>query len=265
MKEFIHFAIKATNSCNLHCEYCTNGCDMPISTNNKNIHRREKWELSLDDLVLFCERLKGYKEQELHTITGAEPTMLPLKKLEEMILILEKYNRKIAIHTNGFNLLGIDEKILIKIYMIKLADHGINTELWKRCRLKLAKVYKGKILLEDVHSHYNLREAKEHPSNKGKACYRWAKDIELLSPILYPCCNLPWLGYLDNNKTIEGEMEKAGWTIHNKNLVDTISNIETIPSYAINQCRNNCFKPNIQVASMKKITLKSIDRIEEAQ
>ena len=71
----------------------------------------------------------------------------------------------------------------------------------------------------------------------------------------------------NNNTEIKDELFKAGWTIHNPKLVNTLRNWrETIPDYVIDQCENNCWRPHLDVGQgTTRITLKKNDVIKKPE
>lgn len=260
---FRFFAVATNNYCNLHCEHCGANCDVPLNPRNENIFRREKWELSIEDLVTFCERFKGIGESDFHNLQSAEVTMMPLQKLEEIIEVLDSYNRAIEIQTNGFNLMGIDKQIINKIGQISLDDHGINSKHITDCRNYLKPFYTGKIISLVVRNHWELTAAMRHPSNKGKKCDCWMRNPAFIDSVLYPCCVAPFLMQKNNDTVMREEMIKAGWSIYNEDIAEIMRNWRsTIPQYVIDQCETNCWFPNIDVGQGEtKITLKKNDVI----
>lgn len=261
----LYFSFKTNNYCNLHCEYCSNMCDVPINPKNENIFRRERLELSLDDMVLFCERFKGVEEKTLNRLIGAEPTAMPIDKLEEMIECLYTYKRRIALTTNGFNFLGLSENTINKIDRIIFADHVINHELVDECKQYLKPFYKGKIGVVRVDVHYDLEAARHHPMNKGKMCNFMMENPVLWGSTIYPCCALPFVMVFNNNTLIRDELVKAGWTINNEDVVNIFRNWrETLPKYVIDQCKNYCWQPNYTAGGGgTRITLKPHDVIKK--
>lgn len=262
---FIHFVIKTSNYCNLHCEHCSVMCDVPLNPKNKNIFRRERWELSLDDLALFCERFKGVGEKAKHCITGGELTVLPVEKIEQIIDILSSYNRRIEVLTNGFNLMGISKATINKVYSIILGDHGINHKLIEECKKYLESFYKGQIHVVASSVHYNLEVSRRHPSNKGKPCRFMMRNPALWGSTIYPCCAIPYVMVFNNNTLMRDELVKAGWTINNEDVVNTLRNWrETLPKYVLDQCENNCWQPNYTAGTRGvQITLKPHDVIKK--
>lgn len=264
---FIHFVIKVNNYCNLHCEHCTNNCDVPLNPRNDNIFRREKWELPIEDLVTFCERFKGIGESNFHHLTGGEVTMMPIGKVEEIIEVLDSYKRKMSIQTSAYNLVEIDKSSINKIALIKLADHGINSEHIEDSRRYLKTFYKGEIKNETMKSHWELTVAMRHPINRGKKCRFWMRNPLIFGSIIYPCCNTPFIMLKNNNTVMREELIKAGWSVYNDDITETMRNWRsTIPKYVIDQCENNCWRPRISVGQGKtKITLKSYDIIRKGR
>ena len=260
---FIEFVIKTNNYCNLHCEHCTNRCDIPLKKTNENIFRRKKWEISIDDLVLFCERFKGIGEDNIHTLTGAETTMIPISIIHEMIDVLHSYRRPMSIRTTGWNLIGLGENHINKISKIFLADHGINHKCTKECLAYLDTFYKHYVKVENYTKHLNLQEIVGHIMSKGKRCNDWMRTPELVQGIIYPCCNMPWLMLNENTTRVKDELENAGWTVHNKNVVDVLREWrETIPKYVSNKCLNDCWAPrSSEIGHYVPITRKKNDSI----
>lgn len=265
IQPFLHFVIKTNNYCNLHCEHCTNNCDIPLNHSNDNIFRREKQEIEIEDLILFCERFKGIGESEYHCLTGAEITMMPTSKVEEIIKILSNYGRIIEMATVGFNLMGLSQSHLSKISQITFCDHGINHDYIENCKNYLQSFYTGKVTTILQPYHWDLTAAINHPINKGKRCNLWLRDLSFTNSIIYPCCNLPFIMLRNNNTRIKEELFKAGWTIHNPKLINTLRNWKkTLPKYVIDQCENNCWRPNMDVGQGKTtITLKRSDVISK--
>jgi len=260
---FKEFIIKTNNYCNLHCYQCTNLCDISIKSTNDNIFRRKKWEISTDDLVLFCERFKGIGEDNVHILTGAETTMMPVLKVREIIDVLEAYGRKMKLRTTGWNLVGIGEKHISKITQgIFLADHGHNKECVDECLVWLKTFYKYRVKAERYYTHLNLREIAGHPANKGKRCL-WMETTFLLEDIIYPCHNMPWLMALENTTKVKDELREAGWSIYNDKIVEVLKNWRTtMPGYVDQKCLNDCWAPmHNSIGKSVKITKKRIDSL----
>jgi len=259
--QFIHFAIYTNNYCSFHCEHCSYKCNIPPNPANSNVWRRKKWEVSVDDLRLFCERFKGYGEKEYHLLGGGETTVVEIEKVKEYLDILSSYKRRISIRTNGYNLLGLGEHIN-KFSLIILSDHGINADHIKRCQKELAKTFKGKAVVESMKKHVDLDVARKEPAKKGKNCRLWIADLQLVGRILHPCCCTHPIDIWNNSTKINNELISCGWTTDNPDLIETIRNWKTtIPAYIIDQCHNNCWNPGIFNTKPENITLKKNDVI----
>lgn len=265
VENFSSFVIKTNNYCNLHCEHCTNNCDIPLNINNENIYRRTKYEINISDLILFCERFQGVGELAYHHLTGGEVTMMKPEKVEEIINILDRYHRRITMQTVGYNIEGIDKKCIKKIYLINLDDHGINHDRIIETKEYLEKFYKGHISIINAPYHYDLNIAMRHPMNKGKKCHQLMRDLSLIDSIIYPCCNAPWIMLKNNNTKMRDELFSAGWTINNPDIIGTLNNWrDTIPGYFNDQCDNNCWYPHMDVGQgVTQITLKKNDMIRK--
>lgn len=265
VRGFIHFVIKTNNYCNLHCEHCSNLCDIPLNPRNENIFRREKWELSIKDLVVFCERFKGIGTSNFHHLTGGEVTMMPTKKVEEIIEVLDSYKRTMSMQTSGYNLMEVDKQSINRIARIELADHGINSDHINSCRRYLKSFYGGKIESIVVKSHWELAAAMHHPINKGKKCHFWVRNPSFMASVIYPCCVAPFIMQKNNNTIMREELMKGGWSIYNEEITETIRNWRnTIPEYVVDQCENSCWRPKMDVGQGRtRITLKAYDMIKK--
>jgi len=270
---FKHFVIKVNNYCNLHCEHCTNFCHLAYNSKHKNMFQRSKWELSIGDLEAFCERFKGIGESDFHHIGSSEPTALPTHKLEEIIDILESYNRKMSLQTNGFGLMNIKKDSINKINKIKLDDHGINSEHISDCRRHLKSFYRGRIESIVVKTHWELTAAMRHPLNKGKKCRLWMRTLSFhgsgasgkgSSLMIYPCCAMAAIMRITNNVKIRDELITAGWAVKGYIIEKLRAWREIIPRYVVEQCENNCWFPNINIGQGgTRITLKKNDIIKK--
>jgi len=256
-KGFDHFTIVTNNYCNLYCEHCVYLSHIQINQENENIFRRQKWELSLDDLELFCERFEGIGEESLHFLSGGEPTCLPMDKLVQVVDMLSSYNRRVALFTNGYNVMGIPRNTVNKIHHMRLDDHGTNSKHIQECVDYLKPFYNGKV--ETIHQkfHWDVEPAKKRKSS-GKRCGAWMSILPLLGETLFPCCNTPCLMLQSNDTKMGDELNNSGWTIRNEDVVETVRDWRnTIPSYVSEHCLNNCYQPKINVGQGKtRITLK---------
>lgn len=270
---FIQFDVKVNNYCNLHCEHCTNFYRLPFDPKSENGFQRPKWELSVGDLEMFCEQFKGIGESNFHHIGSSEPTALPAHKLEEIIEVLESFNRKMSLQTNGFGLMNIGRASINKIRKINLDDHGVNSEHISDCRRYLKSFYKGRIKSITRKAHWELGAAMKHPTNKGKRCTLWMRTLFFYgsgasgkgSPsMMYPCCAIVEVMRITNDMRIRDELIKAGWSIGGGIIEKLRAWRDTIPRYVVEQCENNCWFPNIDVGQEEtRITLKRNDVIKK--
>lgn len=266
IKEFVLFV---NNYCNLHCELCTALCNLPFSKDSKWLDRRSKWEVNLDEVSLFCERFKGVDEHKSLILTGGEVTALPTKKLKDLIDILHRYNRKTVLLTNGFNVLGIGKPHLNKISQITLNDHGINHGHIMKCKKYLKTFYKGHIRHSFQKDHWDLDATRKLKRNIGVMCHhrntmRSRVEIIIRNYVVYPCCALTGIETYNNDMKMSEELRKAGWTLKNPDLLETIRNFkETIPDYVKDQCLNHCWWPHKRVLPKVRITRNRNDVIRK--
>jgi len=115
------FYINITNACNAKCEFCLNAC-------NKDIGKLDLLELKsiLDQVSPHISRI---------SISGGEALLYP-KELEELLKLVQSYNKNIIVNTNGSFLIQ-NEEMLNKydIGSIQLSRHHYeddkNDELFK--------------------------------------------------------------------------------------------------------------------------------------
>ena len=264
IKGFDHFTIVTNNYCNLYCEHCVYLSHIPINPKNENIFRRQKWELYLDDLTLFCERFNGIGHESLHFLSGGEPTCLPVDKFVQIVDILVDHNRRVAVFTNGYNLLGIPKTTINKIDHIRLSNHGPNESHVQDCISYLKPFYKGKLEPIATKTHWDVEPAKKR-KNHGERCFVWMRILPLFGETIFPCCNTPCLMLQSNDTKMGDELNNAGWTIKNEDVMETIRDWRnTIPDCVSEQCLNNCYQPNINVGQGRtRITLKPYSVIKK--
>lgn len=264
VNDFRCFAIMTNNYCNLHCEHCTNLCDIPLRKDNENIYRRTPWEISLHDLEVFCQRFEGIGEENWHRLTGGEFTMLHPGKAEDIIETLASYGRRMDTRTNGFGLLDIGETQLKKLDRIILSDHGINHQQIASCKAWLKSFFKGEIIQELVDHHWDVRAARGHRENQGRQCRFWLTTplFHSYSGVIHPCCNTNCLMYMNNDTEMDDQLLLAGWTIFAEDLIPRLMNWKmTIPPYVLDQCENHCWYPHIDLGKRTKITRKKNDNL----
>lgn len=238
-------AIDTTNFCNIHCESCLKMSNIPINPNNDNVFRRKVKLIDIDDVVLFCERFKGIGESDQHQMSGGEPTSLPSELFNQIVYTLNSYNRNINLTTNGFALLDIKQNVLNKIHTIVLDDHGINSEHIRNCESYLSTFFKGTVRTLHNYEHFDTSEImRGRQGTNGRKCGMWLTQPSISGKIIYPCCLLNCIKFANNSHKIADELEASGWTIDNKDVVETIKNhTTTLPKYVIDQCENNCWHP----------------------
>jgi len=265
VKPFLYFVFPVVNYCNLHCEWCSTLNHIPIRRDSPYPTRRNKWEISLDTIRLFCERFKDHGIDNMHRLTGAEPTCMPIKKLEAVIDTFKSYNRKLWMITNGYNLMGLSKEHINKFSGLTLDDHGINHSHIKTCKKYLDHFYNGHVQVLVQETHWNLVEAMNHPSNKGKHCQSMMRTPAVIDSIIYPCGNLFNIEQINKDTRIRRELLDAQWTLENPKILQVLKNWrKTMPRYVLNQCLNSCWRPNWRVGKSVKITLKTNDIISKA-
>lgn len=272
LKEFLgvprsSWRFKINNYCNLHCEHCATLCHMPINPQSEYVDRRDKWEMSIKTIELFCERFKGIGEHDPHRFSGGEMTAMRLDKLEEMIEIFHNHGRTVWILTNGYNLMGLSLECLNRIGSIVLDDHGINHELIMRCHKYLKKVYKGSFTVLDIRYHWNWDNARQHSRNiLQKPCGAMMRSPSVYRGVIYPCCMSMHTDGMRGDGEANRILREAGWTFYNPDIVETLGNWRTtLPKYVLEKCLTDCPRPHNGICGGKHITLKQNDVIEGPQ
>jgi hypothetical protein len=228
------------------------------------IHRRQPWEISIEEAELFCKRFKGYYEDSMHKFLGGEPTAIPPEKFYKLIDIFVDHGRKIKLLSNGFNLLGLKKSYLTKFSSIELNDHGINHDHITDCFRYLKTFYKGELYSRIQNKHYNLGEVRKH-CVPGVPCESIMNPPVLCRGVMYPCCVHP-SGELWNNdwETREALIE-AGWGLDNPDVADVLVNWrDNLPLKIYGECNDNCWvlrRVNVNVDKVP-ITLKHNDVIK---
>ena len=266
MEKIRKFYFFVNNYCNLNCEFCFELCNIPFKKDSPWVERRRKWEVSIEDAKLFCERFKGVSNHKAVTLMGGEPTALPLEKLHAIIKIMSDYNRKVILFTNGYNLLSINKNLVKKCFQITLVDHGINHAHIMRCKEYLKTFYEGTVRRKLVLYHYDLDSIRKLEINKGKRCQtpimKSNVEIVVLKGVVYPCFAMTAIEKLNNTTKLSEELIGSGWFLKNPSLIRIIRDFKhTLPSHIMEQCLNNCSCPNDSAMPGKKITLKPHDAI----
>jgi len=232
------------NYCNLHCEWCI-------------VNRGPRFDISPEEVELFCEHFKGIGEKDEHRLVGGETTMMNLDTVRELIDVFERYNRHLSILTNGYNILGIGEEYLMKLSKVILDDHDINHDLLMKCKDKIENYQVVKV--RNKQRHFNIAQGVE-ASRNAKGCKSWMRSITLSERLIYPCCNIPALARYYRDDRIGKELLAAGWTIDNPDLRETVRNWrETLPPYLWWVCENKCWQPNLLQCDSYPITMKPND------
>lgn len=258
VKKFNHLIFSFTNVCNLHCEHCSVLCDIPLDKHNLLIHRRQRYVMDSDEAELFCERFVGIGENDWHRLTGGEPTIFH-EHLEEVLEVFHNHNRKTCFISNGYNLMGMDKNVLKKVGKVVLDDHGINKMIIRECKKWLKTFYTGIIQHDKVLYHADLEKAKNHHKNNG-SCEFWLKAPLIEKRVIYPCCPFPGIELYDNHTNITKALIQSGWTIDNPHIVYTVEHwMETLPRIIMDECHHNCWRPDVSLGGMDRITLKEDD------
>lgn len=237
--------LKLHNRCNLNCEHCTNKCHLPIDKGSKYSCRRETRVITLEEVERYCILLNGHLDDNIHLISGGEPTFyVDSKFIESIIDMLMLYGKgRIGIRTNGYNLLGLKDKYLKLFDLIYLDDHVVNKEIIDEAYIKLKKIRGNKqTVVERVHEHYNIRELMDNPISRGKRCYMWKRVLLLEYDILWPCCGLPNIVNELEIPQIRDHMIEYGWSTYNDNLIKTLRK-GRLPKSVSRLCKYRCWFP----------------------
>ena len=103
------FYINVTNVCNAKCEFCVNGCN------------KDCGKLNLEELETILDQVSDRVTR--FSVTGGEP-LINTTDVENLLKLLEKYNKSIILNTNGsFLLKNIDMINKYKITSVQLSRH----------------------------------------------------------------------------------------------------------------------------------------------
>lgn len=230
--------IGVTNCCNLKCFSCVSLCDTPLGSNT---FRKEKYFLKAETLDLFLKGIEGFHVDKWLVYTGGEATVMRISDLEKLASIGHKYNRKLALITNGFRL---DELNPFVFDYIRIDSHGeSNREDIDRGVAHLKRVgYKYFEVMETL-IHLDFRDAiNERFLTDGLKCPIWG-GTSLWGETVYPCCCLAQMDGFYNFNKIRDSLNAAGWNVNNPTLKETIENwMETVPAIVVKMCSLYCWR-----------------------
>lgn len=258
---FQYFILVLINRCNLHCEQCITMCNRPLNPNSPHEILREYYEIPVSDVERFCQLFEGHGEGNYVRITGGEPTFLAEDKFTEIIEVLKKHGRRIWMITNGYGMLNLPDRVLKSIDRYTLDDHGINHEHMLKVAKRLKKLDVTNIRHLETRIHYDCITACDNPKNRGK-CKAIMQSPTIYKGTVYPCCRIPFIEIFRKEEETTRQLRKAGWTLDNGNLVETMKNWRnTIPKNPWTLCQEHCWKPHFTKYNPTPITLKPHDVI----
>jgi len=268
MSHISRFIYHMNNYCNLHCEHCSDFSHIPIDPDSSLIERRVKWQTSIEEVELFCQRFHGVAMDKYVHLTGGEPTAIPVDLLDAVLNVFHQWGRRVLLLTNGYNLFEVNQTLLNTVDRIKLDDHGTNTEHIHDCIEYLKTFYKGTVEHIETFNHFPLGKTRKLPCNKGGHCGRKTlkTKIEVLikQGTVYPCCAMASFDLYENNTQLETALRLAGWNLENKDIAETLKNWKkTLPEYAWLMCRDGCWWPYKRILGAVPITLKRNDVIRK--
>lgn len=229
--------LNANNYCNLECFSCVSLCDTPMGS---NVWRDRPRVMDPEILDRALSELTRYKAYDGVNFAGGEPTAIPVKDLEELASVVRDHGLKVLMLTNGF---GVDKLDPWDFDYFTLDDHGINVEAIKRSVAHLNSHGFENYYVHVARIHRNFAKAREIPViTQGLKCPGWM-DLTLWLDLVYPCCGMPQLEGWDNDTVIRIALKKAGWTVENPKLSETLENWrETIPGEVIKKCLFSCWR-----------------------
>lgn len=238
--------INVTNICNLHCDYCDNGCHIPFSKNSSKLFRRKAFIVQPEEVEKFCYVLAGIGEQNIHLLQGGEITALPVDIIVRYIEIFQSFGRKVGLRTNGYNVTGIPIDILNQLECIYLNSHGTNQEAVDHCHYHLSKHYDGKVIIEQNFYHRDLDSLVDNGMGtieQGIKCSYLLATLTSIPPVIYPCCNSWALMNALNSSIMRDALIDAGWTLDNPMLIDTFIHWrQTLPRIFYEVfCADSCY------------------------
>ena len=247
--------LNANNFCDIGCFSCVSLCDTPMGA---NVWRDRPRVMDPEILDVALSALMLYQPDEGVTFAGGEPTTIPVEDLKELASIVRDHDLKSVILTNGF---GVDKLDPWDFDYFTLDDHGINFEAIERSVNHLESHGFENYHINVARIHRNLAKAREIPViTPGLKCPRWM-ELTLWLDLVYPCCGMPQMEGWDNDTIIQVALKKAGWTVENPKLAETLENWrETIPGEVIKKCFFSCwkFRDDYEKRNIEKEFLKNI-------
>ena len=216
------------NDCNLNCPHCNTGCDKPIG---EHPFRQEKWRYKQRDFELTLKRLHAVIPHI--RLVGGETTRMNPKQIRKSIDLANKYNIPVSLVTNGYNVMAL-ESHFNKLDYIVLDNHGINQGYIREIKPVIEKQTKTIIIRR--FKHYDLEFTIKNCEKTGKTCGTYQQIPAIYKQTLYPCCS-PFYYHPELNDA----MNDAGWTIKNKNLLETISDLSSLPQEFLDVCKTSCY------------------------
>ncbi len=242
----VEVRINVTNICNLHCDYCDNGCNTPFSKNSYKVFRRKPYIIQSEEITKFCHVHKGVGEQNIHILQGGEITLLPLNIIVQYIEIFRSFRRKVGLRTNGYNVCRIPIDNLNQLECIYLNSHGTNQMAIDLCYNYLTKHYLGKVIIEQSFYHRDLDSLVNNGKGtieQGKKCSYLLATLTSIPPVIYPCCNSWALMNALNSSIMRDALVDAGWTLDNPKLIETLIHWrQTLPRIFYEVfCADSCY------------------------
>jgi len=216
------------NDCNMNCPFCNTGCDKPWGVHP---FRQEKWRYKQRDFELTLKRLRTVIPHI--RLVGGETTMMNPRQIKKSIDLANKYGVPISIVTNAYNIMALESHFK-KLDHIILDNHGTNQGYIKKIKPIIGE--HTKVIEIKRFKHYNLEYTIKHCQKTGKTCGTYQQIPAIYKQTLYPCCS-PFYYHPELNDA----MNKAGWTIKNKHILETIADPTTLPQEFLDICKSHCY------------------------
>jgi hypothetical protein len=210
--------------------------DRPLGS---NVYRDELRETTPENISRFLGLIDGWLPRAGVRLTGGEPTCVAEAIPDISKRVRNYHNRFLDIVTNGFRLMELDPFLFDFIH---LDDHGVNRDLIEKCTEYLVEHgYKDfRIMRFDYHRDLELQR-RGNVSN-GLTCKDWMGSITLWEKTVYPCCVMHSIEGFENDPRIGESLRKAGWTIDNLELLNTLRDWKnTVPAEVVRACVLGCW------------------------